>query len=66
LPSRKISQITDQSIKTRHCDLNDLKNDPDIITTKYSSHTVSLNYGNYFNDGGTSSNKKIKLIKKMR
>jgi len=46
--------------------LNDLKNDPDIITTKYSSHTVSLNSGNYFNDGGTSSNKKIKLIKKMR
>jgi len=63
---RKISQITDKSINTRHCDLSELKNDPDLITTKYSSQTVSLNSGNYFNDGGTASNEKIKLIKKMR
>ena len=64
MPLRKISDITDQSTKTRHCDLNDLKSDPDIITTKYSSHTVSLNSGNYFNDGGTSFNIKRQDVSK--
>ena len=61
MPLRKISEITDQSIKTRH---HDLRNDPNIITTKYSSHTAALNSGTPYENGRTSFNIKRQDVSK--
>ena len=61
MPLRKISEITDQRIKTRH---HDLRNDPNIITTKYSSHTAALNSGTPYENGRTSFNIKRQDVSK--